>query len=245
MKPIIFSLIAALLLTGCSNYGKKVSKDYVEVYYKDGITKDEAQQTANLLFELDKTNNSRDTKSFQLSGKGDTVLCKMVINKANLSNMPPDESFNMIGNMLADSVFKGKPVNLDLTDNKFVSIRTVHYKKLDYGETENTYGEKVTSGNVEVYVTGGATMEDGEALAKLLEREMAPANTISFQITKLDGLNAVRMVYNKEKLADLSDEEITNMAAKISDGVFNSSPLVFEFTDTGFNTLKTFTYDPE
>lgn len=245
MKSLIFSFLAVLVLAGCSNYGDKVSKDYLEVYYKDGITKDEAQKTANFLFELDKSNNSKTTKSFQLTGKGDTVLCKMVVNKEKLDNMPPDESFIMISNLLSDSVFNGRPVNFDLTDNKFVSTRTVYYKKTNYGNTANSYGEKITSGNVEVYVTGGASMSDGKVLAQLLEKEFNPSNIISFQLTKSDGLNAVRMVFAKEKLADLTDEEITNLAAKISDGVFDSSPLVFEFTDTQFNTLKTFTYDPE
>ena len=243
MKAIIFLLLAAFALTACSNYGKKVKSGNIEVYYKDGVTGEQAKKAADALSKLDNENAAK--KSFQLIADGDTVLCKMVVDKEKSNNVP-DASFIAIGTIISENAFTGKPVNMDLTDTKFKSIRIIRYEKKEVADTdESSFGEKVTSGNVEVYVTGGASMSDGKTLAQLLDKEMNPPKLISFQLTKSDGLNAVRMVFAKEKLADLTDEEITNMAAKISDGVFDSSPLVFEFTDTQFKTLKTFTYDPE
>lgn len=44
MKPIILFLLAAITLTSCTNYGKKVKKSNIEVYYNDGITEDQAQK---------------------------------------------------------------------------------------------------------------------------------------------------------------------------------------------------------
>ncbi len=247
MKPLILFLLAAITLTSCTNYGKKVKSSNIEVYYNDGITEDQAQKTADYIYKLDTDPETKDNKkSFQLNKDGDTINCKMVVNEEKYKDIPV-ASFEAIGGLISANVFDGKPVNMILSTNKFKPLQTVYFKKMDKENTDlSQYGEKITAGNIEVYVTEEATMEDGEALARLLNNEMRPTSIISFQLTKdADGMNSVRMVSSEEKVANLSDETITNMAAKISDGVFNGSPIVFEFTDTQFNTIKTFTYDPE
>ncbi len=247
MKPLILFLLAAITLTSCTNYGKKVKSRNIEVYYNDGITEEQAQKTADYIYKLDTDPETKDNKkSFQLNKDGDTINCKMVVNEEKFKDIPVS-SFEAIGGLISDNVFDGKPVNMVLSTNKFKPLQTVYFKKLEKNGTDlSTYGEKTTFENVEVYVTKEASMEDGEALAQLLNKEMRPTNIISFQLTKnADGLNSVRMVSSKVKAAKISEQTITDMSEKISDGVFNGSPIVFEFTDSQFNTIKTFTYDPE
>lgn len=247
MKTLVLFLVAAITLTSCTNYGKKVKSSNIEVYYNDGITEDQAQKTADYIYKLDTDPETKDNKkSFQLNKDGDTINCKMVVNEEKLKDIPV-ASFEAIGGLLSDNVFDGKPVNMILSTNKFKPLQTVYFKKPEKKDTDlSRYGKKTTFGNIEVYVTEEASMEDGEALARLLDKEMHPSGIISFQLTKDDsGLNAVRMVSSEEKSAKISDQTLTDMCATISDGVFDGSPLVFEFTDTQFNTIKTFTYDPE
>ncbi len=247
MKPLILFLLAAITLTSCTNYGKKVKSSNIEVYYNDGITEEQAQKTADYIYKLDTDPETKDNKkSFQLNKDGDTINCKMVVNEEKFKDIPVS-SFEAIGGLISDNVFDGKPVNMVLSTNKFKPLQTVYFKKLEKNGTDlSTYGEKTTFENVEVYVTKEASMEDGEALAQLLNKEMRPTNIISFQLTKsADGLNSVRMVSSEVKAAKISEQTITDMSEKISDGVFNGSPIVFEFTDSQFNTIKTFTYDPE
>ncbi len=247
MKPLILFLLAAITLTSCTNYGKKVKNSNIEVYYNDGITEEQAQKTADYIYKLDTDPETKDNKkSFQLNKDGDTISCKMVVNEDKFKDIPVS-SFEAIGGLISDNVFDGKPVNMVLSTNKFKPLQTVYFKKLDKKGTDlSQYGEKITDGNIEVYVTEKATMEDGKVLAQLLNKEMSPSNIISFQLTKDDsGLNTVRMVSSEEKAAKISDQTLTDMCAKISEGVFNQSPVVFEFTDSQFNTIKTFTYDPE
>ena len=246
MKPIILFLLAAITLTSCTNYGKKVKKSNIEVYYNDGITEDQAQKTADFIYTLDTDPETKDNKkSFQLNKDGDTINCKMVVNEEKFKDVPVS-SFEAIGGLISKNIFDGKPVNMILSSNKFKPLQTVYFKKIEKQDTDlSQYGEKTTSGNIEVYVTEEATIADGEALARLLEKEMSPTSIISFQLTKDDGLNSVRMVSSEEKSATISDQTLTDMCATISDGVFNGSPMVFEFTDSQFNTIKTFTYDPE
>jgi hypothetical protein len=125
-------LLTVLLFTSCTDYGKKATKGTVEVYYKDGISESEATLTANILAYIDSSRNSnnKETRSMQLSGMKDTICFKMVANKDKLAGVD-DIAFQVIGTMLADSVFKGKPVTVELTDNTFNTFKKIPYKKLD------------------------------------------------------------------------------------------------------------------
>lgn len=246
MKQIIFFLLAIVIFSSCTSYGKKVKSSNIEVYYKDGITEEKAQQTADYIYSLDTNPETKENKkSFQLSDEGDTINCKMVVNKDKFEDVPM-ESFQQIGFLISSKVFNGKPVNLILSNNKFKPIKTVYYTKMDDAGGETSYGERVTSGNIEVFVTKGSSMTDGELLAKFLEREMEPSEMISFQIKKAtDYTSTVRMVSSEEKMAGITDDAVNKLMAKISETIFGNNPIVFEFTDNKFNTIKTYNYNPE
>jgi hypothetical protein len=49
-RSLFILVIAVIGLSSCTNYGDKVSKDFVEVYYKDNISKEQAQKTLDLLY---------------------------------------------------------------------------------------------------------------------------------------------------------------------------------------------------
>jgi hypothetical protein len=125
-------LFTAAIFSSCTNYGKKVKKGMVEVYYKDGIGENEASRTASILAEIDsaQNNNTKTTRSMQLIALKDTVLFKMVADKEKLAGVN-DLAFQVIGTIISDSAFNGKPVTVELTDNTFNSFKKIPYKKLD------------------------------------------------------------------------------------------------------------------
>jgi hypothetical protein len=128
---IAFVLLLAVCFMACNNYGKKATKGHVETYYKEGITEEQAQNAANLMYNIDEAaHNAKVEKSFQLIKKNDTVCFRMVVDKAKAEAIG-DFSFLAIGNMVSDSVFKGAPVNMDLTNDKFESVKFIPYKKID------------------------------------------------------------------------------------------------------------------
>ncbi len=133
MKNLLVLVFAAVLLASCNNYGKKVKKGTVEVYYKDGIGENEASRTAAVLAEIDsvQNNNSKETRSMQLVAAKDTVIFRMVANKDKLEGVD-DMAFQAIGTIISDSVFSGKPVTVELTDNTFKTFKKIPYKKLDF-----------------------------------------------------------------------------------------------------------------
>ena len=143
MKKIIYSLVLAfgtiLLLQGCSDYGKKVSHGYLEVFYKEGITKEQAQRTVDYLYPIwmDEGDKTR-KKSIQLTKSGDSINFRMVTDLDRLAKIEGDDLFHNMCQNLSDSIFNGAPVNLDLTDTKFKTVRRVPFQKIEFTQPENT-----------------------------------------------------------------------------------------------------------
>lgn len=126
-----FFIIATLVLTAsiftaCNDYGNKVSKKHIDIYYREGISKEEAIATAGFIYGIDSAsqNDMSKRKSMQLAKNGDTVIFRMVVDEKKL-NKVNSASFILLGMMMSKGIFKNSPVNIDFTDNRFNTIRTV------------------------------------------------------------------------------------------------------------------------
>ena len=237
MKYLLITIFS-ISLFACSNYGKKLSKDYLEVYYKDGVTKEEAQRALDFLYPLWKTEGEgTNTKSIQLTKPNDTIHFTMVVDEAKLKDVG-DENFNTMGNLFSDSVFKGAPVNMVLSNESFEQIKKLTYKKISYG---NNFGDKATAGNVEVYYKDGVEKNQAQLLANFIQKENEPMSTISFQAFVSNGVTTVRMASDADKAKELGDAPFQTMAMVMSDSVFNHAPVTLELTDNAFNPFKSFT----
>jgi hypothetical protein len=245
MKSIFLALLIATGLIACTNYGKKVKTGGVEVYYKDGISEKEAKQTADLLYDALKAAGAKidEKKSVQLTrGMKDTIIFRMVAKKEKMTDIE-DDSFYALASLVSDNVFKGMPVNIDLTDNKFNTIHTIYFTA---EKKENNESSKATAGNIEVYPKGGVSMTECEALASFMNNVTGePGHIISFGFSKTDdGKYLVQMVSQPGKENDVTKEDMHDMAGKISSDVIANHPVIFELTDGNFNTLRSVEYTP-
>ena len=135
-KNLFIIVLALLCFTSCNNYGKKATKGHIETYYKEGITEDQAKRASEVMYNVDEeAHNAKSQKSFQLCKVNDTVCFRMVVNSEKAKEIG-DFSFLAIANIISDSVFNGAPVNMDLTNNKFESIKTIAYKKIGLEDIE-------------------------------------------------------------------------------------------------------------
>ncbi len=125
---LLLFIITTLTIASCSNYGDKVSKGVVEIYYKDNITKEQAEKTLEILYPS--WNQSGTQKSVQLLKRADTVYFRMVIDEEKAKGIG-DETYLLLGNGLSISVFNNEPVNVELTDNRFNTLRTLHFEKIE------------------------------------------------------------------------------------------------------------------
>ncbi|HSU28665.1 MAG TPA: hypothetical protein VLJ68_09810 [Chitinophagaceae bacterium] len=137
---LVLAIVTMCLVSSCTNYGKKVSHDYLEVYYKEGITKEQAQRTVDYLYPvwMDEGAKTR-KKSIQLTKSGDSINFRMVTDQEKLAKIESNDIFYSMAQNLSDSIFNGAPVNLDLTDKQFKTVRRVTFKKMEVNQQpENT-----------------------------------------------------------------------------------------------------------
>ena len=239
MKSIILTLLVAISLAACTNFGPKVKKDYLEVYYKEGISKDLAQKTLDFIYPLWKNKSgTTDKKSIQLAkGEADTINFSAVIDEKKVKEMGDDVFYSM-ANVFSDSIYNGAPVNIIFTTDQFKPLRKLVYKK----QAVESFGDKITIGNIEVFDKEmGTTMASD--LARFLNEYVHPESTISFQISKNEqGDFVIKMVSSADKAGQLTKADLAEISSKISNEVLNGSPLLFQLTDEKFNPLRTFAY---
>lgn len=247
MKKIIYFSIITTLFVACSNYGDKEKSGNIEVFYKDGISNTQAKHTADLFYASLKS-VSKDTsarRSFQLmKGNGDTINLKMVVAEEKIAKAS-DEMFYAISYLISDSVFGGKPVNLILTDNKFNPKKTFAFKPITFPDISNTEKSFVSSGKIGLYYSNQIDTAVAQNLAGYLESYMQPEANASFYILKNDKNEFVlKMVTKIEAVNTLSANDIAEVAESISKNALNGSPLIYELSDTVFNTIRSFPITP-
>lgn len=238
MKKYILLLLVPFL-AACSNYGSKATSDNIEVYYKEGISKEQAEKTARLFDQLlnESSPDDRSKKSFQLLKTGDTIVLKMVADKSKLSAVG-DDAFYAITTVVSDSVFAGAVVNLTLTDNTFKGFKNFAYRK----NAVSSWGEKYVDGFIEVY-DDGIGMTAVKELASFMTGYFSPKNTFSFQLTKNEAQEVIaRMVVNTDRMSFFTDEVLLEISKGISEKVLNGAPVHFELTDTQFKPLRRYSY---
>jgi hypothetical protein len=239
LRNLLFIALAALVLTACTNYGNKVSKDYLEIFYKEGIPKEKAEDLLTFLYPAWKAPGETVTpkKSVQLTKAGDSIYFRMVVDKEKLKDVS-DEVLYLLGNVLSDSIFDKAPVNVQLTNNQFKTIRTLYYTQMASEE----FGEKVSSGNIEVYCYGVST-ELGAQMAEFLDLSDNTPQPKSFQLdTDAAGFYRVRMVSSPELAAKVDDAVFYELAGTLSDSVFMKANVIFQLTNQQFEPFKTINY---
>lgn len=245
MNRIILLLFTVFFAAACSNYGKKIKEGHIEVFYEDGITERQAEKTVRTLYDADtKGGNEPVRKSFQLLREGDAIVLKMVVDEKRAKGMS-DEAFSPIAALVSEKAFESKPVEMELTDKKFKTIRTIANKNPEENRDEiniKAFGEKISEGNSEVYFRG-AGKEEASLLATFMNEYFKPGTIFSFQLIKDEAENyTVKMVGNPDKINTLPVSLFEELCRGICDKVLSVPSVKFEMTDAKFNALRTYNY---
>jgi len=130
MKKIILILLAGVMLTACSNHGKKVKVDGTkgEVYYKgDGVTEADAKKTGDFL----KTQGyftAENGSSVQVMKDGENYTMRFVYDKKIFETLEGAENaFKGLAIKAATEIFGGKKVTIALADKSFKDYKTIPY----------------------------------------------------------------------------------------------------------------------
>lgn len=137
------------------DYGEKISVDGTDVYYKDGVTKEEAVSLGTFLEESSFTNGK--AKSVQIVKQDDTYQFRMVIKDGYEDDPEYIEMAEAYSASISSSVFHGAQVEMHLCDKDLETLRvvkmtqgvTLGYNKKDIDGIEFQYDNNVTEGEVD------------------------------------------------------------------------------------------------
>ncbi len=233
--PLLLILVT-VIATSCTSYGTRVSKDYLEIYYKDGITDAQADKTLNYLYPLWKSDSINPVrKSIQLTKEGDTIVFHMVADTAKAVQLE-DTRIYITANEFSKSIYNNAPVNIVLADNKFKTLRVFHYKE----GSSTDFGRKSVSGNIEVYSPEDFSEDLALKLAQFIDQNDNSSNTKSFRLDQdANGVYVVQMVIEKGQAEPINDADFYGLAKLFSENVFSGSGVSLELTDNTFVPFKT------
>ncbi|WP_337040491.1 hypothetical protein [Emticicia sp. 17c] len=124
MKKHKFLILVFAILCGCANYGEKVSFTNLDVFYKDGATRVQAQKLGDWLISEGFTEDGGN-KTVQLVKNGNTMVFRMVIKKGLENDEKLIDLMRGFCDSLSENVFNGQRVEINLCDKYFETLRTV------------------------------------------------------------------------------------------------------------------------
>ncbi len=215
-----------------NNYGAKVTNGQIEVYYKDGVTKHEADRLASLLAR--EWANAPDKRSVQLVKTDGQYRFRMVV-KPEYQN-DPDFNANMsiFGSQIAREILNSQPLEMDVCDERLKTIKSVPILQ----ELLN----RVKKDRFSVYYAPDISKEQAEKLLEWLTKEFATnQNQVDLSLKKQTDTIIVSMPYKKEFLERPEIiEELNIMAKKLSQDVFDGATTELTTCDPMFRVFQTF-----
>lgn len=226
MKKLIY-LFVLTFLTACSNYGEKIEFNGTEVYYKDGVTKEQAEKLGVYLQAEGFTDGNR--KSVQLVKDENTgnLTFRMVTSKGSAYNPQNETMFESFTRNLSQQF--EQPVDFQLCDESFETLRS--FKASDVPAL-------IEKGNLQVLYTKNVTEKQAQSLADFLTKdEKETAMTV-----QLDQRNDT-LVYKMVVKAGYENNEAYTMVLKaykdmMSKEIFNNQIVEAQMCDENMQTLK-------
>lgn len=257
MKSFILSLLVAVSLTACSNYGKKIKVEGIkgEVYYKgDGVTEDDAKKTGEFLkqvyFTADKAGSAQITK------EGEEYTLRFVYKKSVYDSLKGiDDAFKIIGVKASKEVFGGKKVNIALANEHFKDYKTIPYDEATAKAMEAPAPVKDdvafnkadfdhdAAGGVDFYWKGISDDESKTIADYIVKNGSFSGGTAEIYMTKEGDRYILRFPMIESARTDPSIlATVEKVTKEIKDNVFANVPFSFFATDEQMNTVKSWDY---
>jgi hypothetical protein len=123
---LIVAVLFSLIVTGCSNYGTKLTYNKTnDLYYTGNVTKEEAQSLGDYLVEQEFFANDENARSVQLDKSGSTYQFRMVVKKGLEQDQSTINTAKIFAAELSKSVFNGKTVDIHFCDDSLKTLKVV------------------------------------------------------------------------------------------------------------------------
>lgn len=214
-------------------YGSKVTNGTIEVYYKDGATKEEAERLAAHLATIWPA--TPDRRSVQISKNGDAFRFRMVVKPEFHNDSKFLANLGIFGAQLSRSVFNGVAVEVEACDQSLNTVKAI--------PVPADFRHGIVRGKIELFHSAAVSKEDATKLMDFLEKDFAaaPAPLLTFTLGKRGGTHVVSMGFNMELLKQPEVlAELRGFRERLSKIIFNGEPLELQTCDDSFNVTETF-----
>lgn len=193
IRNLMYVVLSALLMA-CSNYGDKVVINNVDIYYKDGVSKELAEKLGRFLEENDFNENGTE-KSVQLSKvkDKDEYIFKMVIKDDAVGNPEYEYAFETMSRVLEPVL--GKPVTVQVCDEYFKPLKTFEASKST---------KALSQGGVELVFTRNIQANEAQAVLNYWSEIASEDAENTIMLDKQDGKYIFKMVILEEYYKDTS-----------------------------------------
>lgn len=224
-RTFLFSLciLFMALVSGCGNeYGTKLSFGAGELFYKNEVTKADAEKLGNYLL-AEGFFDERAPRSVQLLFHEGSYIFRMVTNEELQQDPDLARTMRFVSMDMAADVFEGANVDIELTDDLFNTIKTIPSPgaRVDRGtvriyrmnEVDETQSNQVTDYLLQIGFIGEKPMsicygiEGDDFLYELVTQENAEFDNEIVQANKtIAGLISVTVLANKPVKMNFLDE---------------------------------------
>ena len=228
-KLLLFATLL-FLITSCTGYGEKISKNKTEVYYTDGATVEEAQKLLDYLVESVFTDGNK--KSVQLSKDKETnnLIFKMVVGEDVYNSTDYDNVFLVFPSNLSKA-FDGAPIDVHITGDTFNTKKIFLFKDSH---------KSIMALKTEVRYTAAITEEEAQRLADyLIKEEFADNETPKTVLLDKDGeVYQFKMVVGDTNVTEETTILLKEFGVSLSNDVFNNSKVEMHACDDNLKSVK-------
>lgn len=229
MKKLLY-LLAVAMLVSCSNYGEKLEFDGTEIFYTDGATKEQAEKLGNYLQKEGFTDGTKKSVQLIVDKKSGELTFRMVTSKENAN----DAQYDMIFESFARNISKefGVPVNFQLCDELFNTIKTIEAKDVPHS---------ITVGQTEVIYDKSISDELAQKLADFLaDSQFSEEDTPkTVQLEKIEKGYIFKMVVKPDFQSNENYHSVLKVFGELmSISVFDGAPVTIHICDEYMNTLN-------
>ncbi len=198
---LLFSSICVLLLSGCQNLGKEVDFGDVQLFYKDGATKENAEKLGEYLVKSDFWQGHEGKFSVQLLKNGEIYQVNFPVKEGLAHDIKYVVKVSAFASTLSEQVFNDAKVEIHLCDNRMETKNTVG---MDHENEMKTY----THNNYSIKYPVDWTLTQQEGFEFLLESPIVynyvHYNSFTLNIVDLATLDVTTIEGLSQKLVDIA-----------------------------------------
>jgi hypothetical protein len=214
-------------------YGAKVTNGPIEVYYKNGATRDEADRVAATLARLWVEGGER--RSVQIVKNGETPVFRMVIKPEFHNDLKMLAQIGLVAARLSRDAFQGAAIEVEACDEYLKTVRSV--------PVPPNFRHGVLRGKFEVFYPQGVEKADAEQLLSFLEKAFAntPSPLVAVTLHRRGDTRVVTLPLKPEFL-DKPElrAELIGYCQLLSKEYFSDQPVEFAASDESFQELRVF-----